>query len=104
MPLTREQAGKAGKKAVEVAGYSTPANLAVKGGKAAARWALDKYRAYSKAKAAKEAEERKKKAEKGADTYQPPAATQEKKAPKKKKSQLDRIRENQRRKRESLNY
>jgi len=81
MPLTEKKARKVGQKVVKAAGYSSPADLAVKGGKAAANWALKKYRAYSKAKAEKEAKERKAKAKKDADTYQPP--TQEKKKPNK---------------------
>jgi hypothetical protein len=84
---------------------TSASSLAVKGGVAAARWALDKYRAYSKAKSEAEAKKRKDAAEKAADTYEvQPEGT--KTMPKKKppKGQLDRIEENQRRKRESLNY
>jgi hypothetical protein len=68
MPLTgnkgyaKNEVTDAGKKAVDVASGATAEGAVVRGGKAAAKWALDKYRAYSKAKSKKDAEEAKKKA------------------------------------------
>jgi hypothetical protein len=82
MPLTKEQAKTVtatGQKVVKAAGYASPANLAVKGGRAAASWALQKYRAYAKAKSDRAAKEAKAKAEKAADTYQPPTQDKPKK-------------------------
>lgn len=70
------------KKVVKTASQvpTSPAGVAVSGGRAAAKWALDKYRAYSKSKRDKAAAERKRKAEAGADrlygkgtTIKPPA-------------------------------
>ena len=127
MPLTgkkgyAKETTDVGKKVVDVASGATPSGAVVRGGKAAARWALDKYRAYSKAKSKRDAEEAKKKADaekaknearadelygKGKEIKKPAEKKPEAKTmPTKKpsKSQLDRIKENQRRKRESLNY
>jgi membrane protein involved in colicin uptake len=67
MPLTGDKGYSnkvtdVGKKAVDVASGATPSGAVVRGGKAAARWALDKYRAYSKARDKKAAAEKAKKA------------------------------------------
>jgi hypothetical protein len=70
MPLTGTKGY--GKKVVETASEvtqaaSSPASAAVMGGKAAARWALDKYRSYTKAKRDKKAADKKAADEKRAD-------------------------------------
>jgi membrane protein involved in colicin uptake len=68
MPLTgnkgyaKNEVTDVGKKVVDVASGATPSGAVVRGGRAAAKWALDKYRAYSKAKAKRDADEAKKKA------------------------------------------
>jgi hypothetical protein len=59
MPLTgtkgydKKKVTNVAKKVVDVASGATPAGAAVQGGKSAARWALDKYRAYAKSRKAK---------------------------------------------------
>jgi outer membrane biosynthesis protein TonB len=64
---TKKQVTDVGKKVVNVASGATPSGAAVQGGKSAARWALDKYRAYTKAKRDKKAAAEKAKNEARAD-------------------------------------
>jgi len=64
---TKKQVTDVGKKVIDVASGATPSGAVVRGGKAAAKWALDKYRAYTKSKSEKEAAKRKADAEKRAD-------------------------------------
>ncbi len=64
---TEKKVTNVGKKVVDVASGATPSGAVVRGGKAAAKWALDKYRAYTKAKSDKTKAEAKAKAEKRAD-------------------------------------
>jgi hypothetical protein len=121
MPLTgtkgydKKQVTDTGKKVVDVASGATPATAVVRGGRAAAKWALDKYRAYTKSKAERDAAKRKADAEKRADelygkgtAIKPKAA---KPAPKPDvkpvktqdmKSTLERIRENKRKRAQQL--
>jgi membrane protein involved in colicin uptake len=68
MPLTgtkgyaKKEVTKVGEKVADVASGATPSGAVVRGGKAAAKWALDKYRAYSAAKKTRDAVDAKKKA------------------------------------------
>jgi hypothetical protein len=71
------------------------------GSREAAHAALKHTRKFLAKRKADKAAARKRRAEKGADTYQPPSKTQPKKKPK--KGQLDRIRERRQRTDESLN-
>jgi hypothetical protein len=64
---TKKQVTKVGEKVIGVAAGATPSGAAVQGGKSAARWALDKYRAYAKAKKDKAAAAAKTASEKRAD-------------------------------------
>jgi hypothetical protein len=131
MPLTgtkgydKKQVTDTGKKVVDVASGATPATAVVRGGRAAAKWALDKYRAYTKSRQAKTAADAKKKAaaekaknEARADelygkgtAIKPEPAKPAKPAPKPKtqpvaaqdmKSTLEKIRENKRRRAQQL--
>jgi heme-binding NEAT domain protein len=118
---TKKQVTKVGEKVADVASGATPSGAVVRGGKAAARWALDKYRAYTAAKKARDDVDAKKKAaaekaknEARADelygkgtTVKPtptptPTPKPEVKKPVSLRSTVDRIEENKRRKAQEL--